>query len=417
MIILDANVLRGTNLRGLEADLLRTIRVAELESVGAPWIAVEEIAAQRAAEYEEKHKAASKAVRDLAISTPWNPPQPPAHYDAEHVRTHWRNRYAEIADVLETSQAAYGEAMFRETNLLAPCKPSGDNKIGARDAAIWLTAVEYAREHPDETVYFVSENHRDFGKGDSFKPPMDQDLADLGERFVLYTSLNDVLKKFATPVDAPEDKVRELLAASSAHTTVGEEAVKYVQDRLGLIKATVSSGTRRRTRPLNRAWRPTPTVTLASVSEITAHEIHDHQWCTAVVRWLVHGYLMGGRVMSCSWNTRVVVSPTAPEKGLTVLAGWAMEPVTAEEDLAKLPELPPYPARGPRDWKGIRTSFTLPPEAAASLAAIDFSGFEETLHTLLLKVWREHLDAGAELPDLTDTVDAEEESNLDEEPT
>ncbi|GAB3004540.1 hypothetical protein GCM10023080_082730 [Streptomyces pseudoechinosporeus] len=48
--------------------------------------------------------------------------------------------------------------------------------FGGRDAAIWLTAVEYAREHPEETVYFVSRNTKDFGDGTAYPPLMDQDL-------------------------------------------------------------------------------------------------------------------------------------------------------------------------------------------------------------------------------------------------
>jgi hypothetical protein len=68
-----------------------------------------------------------------------------------------------------TSEAALGEAEFRESNVLPPCKAIVINdrgeqvKTGCRDAAIWLTAVEYAREHPEKTVYFVSRDTKDFG--------------------------------------------------------------------------------------------------------------------------------------------------------------------------------------------------------------------------------------------------------------
>ncbi|MFI9248165.1 hypothetical protein ACIGXF_37675 [Streptomyces sp. NPDC053086] len=58
-------------------------------------------------------------------------------------------------------------------------------EIGARDAAIWLTAIEYAREHPDEKVYFVSKNTKDFGDGTAYPYPMNEDVAGFGERFVL----------------------------------------------------------------------------------------------------------------------------------------------------------------------------------------------------------------------------------------
>ncbi|MFF2146245.1 PIN domain-containing protein [Kitasatospora sp. NPDC058190] len=163
-IILDANILKGISLRGPVAELLRTIRASGVESVTAPWIAVEELAAQQALRYEEKYQAALSAVEDLAKATSWGSVLRSVRADPERVREHWRERYSEVAATLETSVQAYQEAMFREANLLAPCKSvnSGKDKTGARGATIWLTAVNFARQSPDETVYFVSNNTRDF---------------------------------------------------------------------------------------------------------------------------------------------------------------------------------------------------------------------------------------------------------------
>ncbi|MFJ2883420.1 PIN domain-containing protein [Streptomyces sp. NPDC087272] len=176
MIILDANILKSASLRGPAADVLRAIRAADGERVAAPWIVMEEIAAQQALAYQRKHDTAVEAVDILRAATPWSDVPNPRKWDAEHVRKHWRERYASLAETIETSPAAYQEAMFRETNLIAPCKTvnSGKHKTGARDAAIWLTAVEYARSNPAEIVYFVSNNTEDFGDGSSFPEPMDR---------------------------------------------------------------------------------------------------------------------------------------------------------------------------------------------------------------------------------------------------
>lgn len=57
-------------------------------------------------------------------------------------------------EVLPTSEKALREGLQREMNVLPPCrfyevKENGSPvKIGGSDAAIWLTAVEYAPEHP-----------------------------------------------------------------------------------------------------------------------------------------------------------------------------------------------------------------------------------------------------------------------------
>ncbi|GEB57089.1 hypothetical protein [Streptomyces gardneri] len=85
-------------------------------------------------------------------------------------------------------------------------------KVGARDVAIWPTAVEYARDNPEETVYFVSSNDRDFTKGSAGYPsPMAEDVADLGKRLVHLTNLEELLETIAPSVAADEADVRGLL--------------------------------------------------------------------------------------------------------------------------------------------------------------------------------------------------------------
>ncbi|MGW3728328.1 PIN domain-containing protein [Streptomyces sp. NPDC000851] len=76
--------------------------------------------------------------------------------------------------MIETSESA-----LREANGVAPCKVNDggkQTKTGFRDTAIWMSAIEYARINPEETVYFVSSNTRDFGDGTAYPDPMDQDV-------------------------------------------------------------------------------------------------------------------------------------------------------------------------------------------------------------------------------------------------
>ncbi|MBP5859145.1 hypothetical protein F6456_00030 [Streptomyces sp. LBUM 1484] len=200
MIILDACVIRGMRLDGSDVDVLRAIVATGTEQVGAPSIAVEELAAQKALEYLEAHRVAVRALRQLALKSHRTEPKL-EEPDAEGVREMWRRKY-DFLQVLPTSGAAASEGLYREANVLPPATTKGDGnkkvKVGARDVAIWLTAVEYAREHPDETVYFVSSNHTDFTKGEGRYPaPMDNDVADLGNRFVHLTNLAELLKTLA----------------------------------------------------------------------------------------------------------------------------------------------------------------------------------------------------------------------------
>ncbi|MFF7928975.1 PIN domain-containing protein [Streptomyces mirabilis] len=343
MIILDSNILKGISLRGPEAELLRALRASGVERVAAPWIVLEELAAQEALRYAEKHAAALDAMNTLRKATPWESVRIPRKADPERVRRHWRSRYAELAETLPTSQSAYQQALFREANLLAPCKTvnSGKHKTGARDAAIWLTAVEYTREHPEETVYFVSNNTADFGDGGSFKHPLDEDLEDVQDRFILFTSLDGVVTRFATQVAAPEKEVREALAADSSHAVIAPAAMRQHRWVRGSTASVVERSSRRLMNRHFARWLGAPAVCLSSVTDIRAHEIAGHMWCTATARWLLAGHDVLGSsrdnpLLYCAWETRVLLSTTAPENGVTVLGGGPFTAI-APEDIDHLP--------------------------------------------------------------------------------
>ncbi|GGX56405.1 PIN domain-containing protein [Streptomyces chartreusis] len=342
MIILDANILKSTSLRGPAADVLRAIRAADGERVAAPWIALEEIAAQQALTYEAKHVAAMEAVNALRKATPWADVPHPRRWPAERVRKHWRERYSDLAEVLETSPNAYQQAMFRETNLIAPCKTvnSGKHKVGARDAAIWLTAVEYARAHQDETVYFVSNNTEDFGDGTAFPTPMDRDITGLEERFFLFTSLDGVLTKFATELEASVGDVQALLETDEARSKI-LHATRQAFKRYRMVHGTVIVDSEAPRTVSDSSWAP-QAVALDGVLEVSGREVGGHKWFTASVRWLLSGRSPRQDARrACAWETRVLLSPTA-DKGLTVLDSKRPGPISIE-DVPKLPLLPQPP--------------------------------------------------------------------------
>jgi hypothetical protein len=81
-----------------------------------------------------------------------------------------------VVDTIPTSEGVLRQDLFWEMNVLAPAKTDATSsrsvKTGSRDAAVWLSAIDYAADHPDETVYFVSSNTRD-----SHHPRLPQDHA------------------------------------------------------------------------------------------------------------------------------------------------------------------------------------------------------------------------------------------------
>jgi hypothetical protein len=344
LIILDANIIKGVSLRGPVADILRAIRAAEVERVGTPWIAVEEIAAQEALSYAKKHEAAMEAVEALRKATPWEHVHHPKQWSAEHVRRHWREKYSSVTEVLETSHRAYQEALYRETNQIAPCKTvnSGKHKTGARDAAIWLTAVEYAEAHKDETVYFVSKDS-DMSEDGQLLPEMQKDIADMEHRFHLFTSLDDVVTKFATKVEARAEDARELLDTEESHATIlaaTRNASRRYRVVSGMPMPSAANGDARRMLSRTGSWSPTA-VALDEVLEVSGHQVGNHHYFTAWVRWLLRDdRMVRGEVheRGYAWETRVLLS-TAVDQAMTVLDFRRPGPIS-EEDVPNVPELP-----------------------------------------------------------------------------
>ncbi|MFE1383407.1 PIN domain-containing protein [Streptomyces sp. NPDC058740] len=307
MIILDTCVIRGMRLDGSDVEVLRTIVATGTEHVGAPSMAVEELAAQKTLEYLEAHKIAARALRQLGHKSHRTEPKL-EEPDAEGVRQMWREKY-DFLQVVPTSGTAALEGLYREANTLPPAGTKGDGdkkvKVGARDVAIWLTAVEYAREHPDETVYFVSENHKDFTKGGvGYPAPMDSDVADLGERFVHLTNLAELLETLAPRVQVDAAEARDLL----------EQHTEWFTDRIRRVWAMDHTPFEIRTRDgettTAQAWAfPADVrVQLVDVRDIESYRLGANSWIVATARWEFVGLAIGKTFVqgACTMETRIL---------------------------------------------------------------------------------------------------------------
>lgn len=280
--------------------------------------------------YVQKHEAAERALKALAEVTPWEYRTPLAPATPDNVREHWRTEWRSVVDVIPTSEAALREAAFRETNGLAPCKIQDGGrsaKTGFRDATIWLSAIEYAREHPHSEVFFVSSNTRDFGDGSGdYRAPMDQDVWTTGNLIHL-TSLDDVISRFAPSTDIDEDRAQTILQSDEVLT----EAGRVAHAALRTFRCTIVSGTLGRETELGQVtvWMEPPLAVLDSIKDLDAYKIGEHEWCTATVRWNLGGraLLQGGTYLvtaGCSWESRVLFSLSAgTDARLTILRSSA----------------------------------------------------------------------------------------------
>ncbi|MEU6628446.1 PIN domain-containing protein [Streptomyces parvus] len=312
MIILDTCVIRSLNLDGSEAHLLRAIRDAEVERIGVPWMVMEERAAQLAIKYRETYGKADQALEQLRAISPGSVPDL-AEPDEELVRDRFRDQLRELAVILPTTEAALREGVVRESNTLPPAGMKKGEKVGARDVAIWLSAVEYARDHPDETTYFVSSNTRDFTAGGGAYPsPMDKDIEGLGDRFVHLSQLADLLEVVAPPLIVDPDRVRKLLPSFVPHfrKTLMSQWGSPVQAMFAPFPAlSQAAGSVKEA----KGWFGAPETTqlrALQVTDLQGYRLGEQEWCLASVQWEVMGWTQFSDGMSmgcCTWTTRMLL--------------------------------------------------------------------------------------------------------------
>ncbi|MFJ4627167.1 PIN domain-containing protein [Streptomyces sp. NPDC088847] len=337
MIIFDTCVVRSLRLNDSSADLLRALRAVG-QRVGIPWMVEEELIAQKAIAYQEAHDSASAALDGIARITPWQMETRLPNADVDRVTKHWRERYGQLAETLPTSEAVMREALVREANGRPPCKVQGKAKTGARDGAIWLTAVEYARTHPTETVYFVSSNTKDFTDGSAYPAPMDEDVADLGDRFVHLTTLSEVIARFTKPAETDKALAEKILDSKAVLNTIAK-AAQVALNRSGEpfpCTTSVTAVAREVTVGPAFGW-VSAMARFQSVGAVQAYRIGEHEWYTAVVKWHIFGlaYLpaetlsIGGA--GAAWTTSVLFTPNADDPRATVLRYDAPQPLSSDE--------------------------------------------------------------------------------------
>ncbi|MDQ0833671.1 hypothetical protein QF032_005515 [Streptomyces achromogenes] len=333
MIILDSCVIRSVKLDSSEADVLRAIVRTKTERVGAPWMAIEELAAHKALEYLEAHKVAAKALETLEGKSYQTEPKLDGP-DAEAVREKWRKEYASFLEMLPTSDSAIREGMYREANILPPAgtKQAGGNKrvkVGARDVAIWLTAIEYARANLDETVYFVS-NDRDFPtRHGGYPSPMDSDVAGLGDRFVHLTNLDDLLETVAPQVDVDAADVHGLLGLHTEYVT--ERARGTWKSSRAVTPFDIRTQEGEVLSAKRWVFPDNVEAELFDVSDIKAYRLGTNSWVVATARWQFAGLAVAPGTVemgACVWETRILFpARSGDERAPRIIKAYRAVPV------------------------------------------------------------------------------------------
>ncbi|MFJ9448501.1 PIN domain-containing protein [Kitasatospora sp. NPDC101235] len=371
MIIFDTNAINRFNPRSPRADLVRALRASGQYRVGVPWVVLEELVAHQAKEYMTQRGAALKELKELRRSMVWRSADvvDELPLELEECQEYWRKAYGEIFEVVPTSGDAALKALSREAIALPPAKQGTKRAEGARDAAIWFTIVEYLREHPDEEVVFVTDNHKDFGDGAEYPYPMGQDLGDCSDRLKRIEDFDSVVAEFTTPVDGKA-------AAADAERHLGTDAVAEPVSRLAVDghRAGVGFPGVSSTGAVVewKGWIGAPQSKLIDVSEGAGHRIGQDIWYTTKAIWLLRGVAAtvegGFRGVACTWKIKLLFwGVRFRTRSSQVACGAAGTPQGSP-----CREVPlPVAGRPTNDWKFRTTALgrPLPVWAADALAA------------------------------------------------
>ncbi|MGW1364730.1 PIN domain-containing protein, partial [Streptomyces chartreusis] len=182
MIIFDTNAINLLPHDGVKADIIRKLRESGHYRVAVPWMVLEEMAAHQAAYYPVRHQAVLNTLQSLQDLLPWEVQSSLEPFSMERLVAHWRALYSEVFEVIETSGEAARRALAREAVALPPAARCKDHSKGSRDAAIWFSIIEFLKANPDESVCLVTDNTNDFGDGETYPYPMNEDIAGLEDR-------------------------------------------------------------------------------------------------------------------------------------------------------------------------------------------------------------------------------------------
>jgi hypothetical protein len=328
ILILDTNAVRMLNPNGSNADVLRIIKTSGTAKVAVPEMVLHEMIAQQVIEYRDAYEKADVAVKRVRGR---HPDLRSAFMtlnrgiDIEDVRQGWERRYRAIFDLIPTTGDVALQALIREANGEKPAKMSekqGEKKKeGARDVAIWLSVVEYMRKNPNEQVYFVTKNSKDFGDGSEWPAPMDDDLRGIEGRITLLPDMDAVISALTEEVQASELSAEASAALKTLSQTIGDLAVKLMRGRPQLRASLLSQFDRSGhfKRVTFRRWVAPPDAELLGVSNVTGHKIEDSVWFVADVEWLMWGVAqafipnLGVAPVACIWETRVVMTTSGVE--------------------------------------------------------------------------------------------------------
>ena len=160
-----------------------------------------------AARYQEallkhlnKFLGAKSALANVLIQT-----QPPhIEISAESEGSSFFSHLKHKLRVKEENFFDYKEGYLHDVMNRAICRkrPCTDRGEEIRDAVLWRSVLDIAKEAPEKTVIFISENAKQFASGDgTLHADLQQDCKEHGVNVKYFSSLDDFGKQHASKID------------------------------------------------------------------------------------------------------------------------------------------------------------------------------------------------------------------------
>jgi hypothetical protein len=224
LIIFDTSQLRTLSPTGPVAAILRRIADASGLTLAISSVTEDEYGAHNFRQFEKKINSARTFHKELRQEAPdWRPPEFEYPSPVTLINRHME-RVRFMFEVLPLDGSHAIEALRRESFRRRPASVDPAKKgSGARDVAIWLTAVEQSRL-AGAAVYLVASDFSAFGEN-VLHDELRREAAVNNAEVILITSTEDLIAKFATRVDVEID----------TESLLGDEAVALAVSRTMVI--------------------------------------------------------------------------------------------------------------------------------------------------------------------------------------
>jgi hypothetical protein len=304
VIILDTNQLeRAQPPDGPLIAMLQTLGKQTGHQLWLPELVFEEHLAHYRRDVEGASARCQAAENDLVRLIPNLHRQEQLPPDVDGAVEDRTQRLQRVFQIRPTPDKAAHEALLREARRKPPAKTSQDGPgSGARDVAIWLTAISACEESAEHT-YFVSTDNNAFGKED-LKPELIEELQlRLGTAVNMFHycyGLDILLSQLATKPSGDvsfDTVVNDLRVKAAVASSLSDHAVtSQLISAAGLLQGSggpVSVIPGLRMRPI-----PKPTET------VLAYRVGETTWASARPSWLATRLFL---VQSRSWDDRYAV--------------------------------------------------------------------------------------------------------------